>query len=86
MHYLFLPAVMSLIGCASVKKPVTPNPPKYMYMALYGKFRAYPVANILDQEKDVTSASLVGAMCLELDDFEAKEKYIMELEAYSGVR
>ena len=55
-------------------------------MVLYGKFRAYPLASLLDPEKDVNAASIIGSMCLSPDDFEAREKYIMELEAYSGVR
>ena len=77
---------MLLTGCASVKKPVTPTKPQYMYLVLYGKFRAYPLANLLDPEKDVSASSIIGSMCLSPDDFEAREKYIMELEAYSGVK
>ena len=81
-----MPVVVLQIGCASVKKPVTPSVPQYMYMVLYGKFRAYPLASLLDPEKDVNAASIIGSMCLSPDDFEAREKYIMELEAYSGLR
>lgn len=81
-----MPVVMLLTGCASVKKPLPLDKPKYMYMVLYGKFRAYPLASLLDPEKDVSAASILGSMCLSPDDFEAREKYIMELEAYSGVR
>lgn len=73
-----------LIGCATSKRP-PPYAPRYIYMVLYGgKFRGYPFAkNAGAKEIEVETSQVVGGMCLTPDDWELREKYILDLEAFA---
>lgn len=83
MLNLFLAAVPLLTACAAVSKP-KPYTPQYIVMVLYGgKFRAYPVADSGFKEKELDITKVVGSMCLSPDDWAAREKYILDLEAFA---
>jgi hypothetical protein len=80
MTSLSLLAVMLLSAC--VNKPKRPNDPKYVYMIMFGnKLRAYPV-NPVDSEFTTGVNTQIGAMCLPVDDWSLREKYILDLESY----
>lgn len=68
-------------GCATSKPK--PYQPKYIYMVLVGgKLRGYPYAIPTDPEVTINTSDIVGGMCLPIKDWEAREKYIIELEDY----
>lgn len=54
-------------------------------MVLYGgTFRGYPAqTNSGLKEIEVETSKIVGGMCLPIDDWEARTKYILDLEAYA---
>lgn len=81
MQSLLLLAATLLSGCASKPKAYTP---RYVYMVLYGgKFQGYPLAVPADPEKQITTSDIIGGMCLPIEDWKARETYIMELEDYN---
>lgn len=83
MHTLWLLAALLLNGCATTKKPKAYTP-QYFYMVLYGgKFRGYPWANSGLKEIEVETSAVVGGMCLTPDDWEKRNSYILDLEAYA---
>lgn len=70
-------------GCATVNKPAPPAI-KYQYMILpKGKLQGYPIAMPVDPEVQVKNEELLGGMCLPIRDWEARENYILELEAFA---
>ena len=88
-RFFLLLVLASSIACAGTRpKPPTPYVPANIYMILYGgKFRAYPWAkNSLSKEHEVETGEVVGGMCLKIEDWEAREAYIMDLEHLAGVR
>lgn len=82
MHAFLILAVLLLTNCATNKpKKYTPE---NVYMVLYGaKFRRYQVTKSGAPEKEVETSEIVGGMCLTPDMWEAREKYILDLEAFA---
>lgn len=42
----------------------------------------YPVAVPTDPERLIRTDEIIGGMCLTLDEWKAREKYILDLENY----
>lgn len=83
MPALFLLGALLLSACASSKKPA-PYKPHYIYMVLYGgKFRGYPARDSGAKEIEISTSEIVGGMCLPIDDWELRQQYILDLEAYA---
>lgn len=77
-----MPAVLLSIGCANLKRP-TPYVPPNIYMILYDeKLMRYPWGDLKAPEQTVKATSIIGGMCLPIEEWEAREKYILELEAF----
>lgn len=76
-------AVLLSTACATSRPPEKVKP-QYIYMILYGgELIGYPYANSGQPEKRIKSTEIVGGMCLPLTDWEAREKYIIDLEAFA---
>lgn len=84
IHALLALAALLLSGCASHNRPA-PYIPRHVYMVLYGgTFRGYPWANNSGaKEIEVQTSQIVGGMCLLPDDWELRQQYILDLEAYA---
>lgn len=81
MHALLMLAALLFGACAH--KPSGIYKPRYVYMVLYGgKLHGYPYALPTDPEISINLSDIVGGMCLPIRDWEAREKDIMEIEAY----
>lgn len=84
MHVLPLLAALLLSACAT-SNPPDKYTPQFVYMVLYGaKFRRYPLANSGAKEKEVDTSEIVGGMCLSPDEWAARERYVLDLEAFKG--
>ncbi len=81
MKRLLMLAVLLLPACGMTpKKPIKPQ---YVYMILdKGKLKGYPVRNLNDAERDISTNDMIGAMCLPLDDWQNQERYIIDLEKH----
>lgn len=83
MPALLMLAALLLTGCATTKRP-KPYIPQYFYMVLYGgEFQGYPWANSGNKEKRIPTSEIVGGMCLPVDDWEKRNSYILDLEAFA---
>lgn len=86
MHAFLMLAALLPTGCATIKKPAKVTP-QNVYMVLYGgTFRRYPVKDSRGKEQEVETSEIVGGMCLTPDDWAEREKYILELEAFSEAK
>jgi hypothetical protein len=81
LKLLLMLAAMLFAGCAT-NKPKAPEI-RYTFMILpKGKLRGFPLISPVDPELDAKNEDLAGGMCLKLSDWEAREQYIMDLEAH----